>query len=167
MKKLYILCGVAFSGKSTLAKKIAEYKKAVLISQDVIWFEKKKELNLDLDSDEDWDNVQQISKAMVKNVLLKGETVVYDDIGLKYAGRESLRNLAKECGAKSVLIYLDTPRNVQQERQAKNLNTKERHDVPEHIIGWGLAELEIPQESEESFIFSPETNLMDWLNKLP
>lgn len=167
MKKLYIMCGVAFSGKSTLSKKIAEYKKATLVSQDVLWFEKKEEWNLDSDSDEDWDRVLQLSKIVVRDTLMKAESVVFDDISLKYSDRESLRNLAKECGAEAVLVYLDTPRNVQQERQNKNLETKERHDVPEHIIDWGLEELEVPQESEKPFIFRPEDSTDDWLNKLP
>ena len=167
MKKLYILCGVAFSGKSTLAKKIAEYKKAVLVSQDKLWFEKKTEWNLDSDSDEDWDRVLQLSKIEVRDTLMKGNSVVFDDISLKYLDRKSLRNLAKECGAEPVFVYLDTPRSVQQERQNKNLETKERHDIPEHIINWGLEQLEIPQVSEEAFIFKPESNVDNWLAQLP
>jgi len=167
MKKLYILCGLAFSGKSILSKKIADYKKATLVSQDKLWFEKEKELNLDWDSDEDWERVLQLSKMVVRDTLMEGNSVVFDDISLKYSDRESLRNLAKECGAEPVLVYLDTPRSVQQERQNKNLETKERHDVPEHIINWGLAELEIPQESEKAFIFKPESNVADWLAHLP
>ena len=161
------MCGVAFSGKSTLSKKIAEYKKATLVSQDTLWFKKKKEFNLDPDSDEDWDRVLQLSKSVVKDTLMKDDSVVFDDISLKYSDRESLRNLAKECEAEAVLVYLDTPRNVQQERQNKNLETKERHDVPEHLIHWGLEELEIPQKNEKAIIFSPETDIADWLSKLP
>src|SRR3990167_7901222 len=54
VKILYIMCGVGFSGKSTLAKQIAEHTGAVLVSQDALFFEKEKELNLDQDSDEKW-----------------------------------------------------------------------------------------------------------------
>lgn len=161
------MCGVAFSGKSTLAKKIAEYKQATLISQDILWFKKQEELSLDLNSDEDWDMVSRLSKSAVRDTLIAGESVVFDDISLKRVNRDELRDLAKECGAESILVYLDTPRNVQQERQAKNLETKERHDVPKHIIDWGLEELEVPEESERALVFRPETNLVDWLTKLP
>ena len=48
------MVGVGFSGKSTLAKKIAEHFDIPLISQDAMFFEKEKELNLDQDSDEQW-----------------------------------------------------------------------------------------------------------------
>jgi len=160
------MCGVAFSGKSTLAKKIAEYKKAVLVSQDKIWFIKEAELHLDWDSDEDWEKVQQISRVEVKETLMKGNSVVYDDISLKYTDRELLRNLAKECGAEAVLVYLDTPRSVQQERQSKNLETKERHDVPDHIIDWGLEELEVPTEDEHAVVFKPDSDLESFLSNL-
>lgn len=161
------MCGVAFSGKTTLSKKIAEHKHATLVSQDMLWFEREKELGLDHDSDEDWDMVLQLSKGVVRDALTKGDSVVFDDISLKYSDRESLRGLAKESGAEPVIVYLDTPRNVQKERQAKNMETKEHHHVPEHIINWGLEELEIPRESEEIIIFRPDSDLADWLNKLP
>jgi predicted kinase len=157
------MCGVAFSGKSTLAKKVAEYKKATLVSQDIIWFEKKKELNLDLDSDEDWEKVIQMSKEKVRETLRRGESVVFDDISLKYSDREVLRQLAKECGAQTVLVYLDTPKEMREERRLKNLETKERHDVPEHIIDWGVGELQAPQEDEHPLIFRPEDSMEDWL----
>jgi len=41
-KTLYIMCGVGFAGKSTLAKKIAEYTGATLVSQDAMYFEKEE-----------------------------------------------------------------------------------------------------------------------------
>ena len=54
MTTLYIMCGVGFSGKSTLAKKISEYIGATLINQDDLYFENYKKIHLDLDSDEHW-----------------------------------------------------------------------------------------------------------------
>lgn len=161
------MCGVAFSGKSTLAKKIAEDKKAALVSQDNIWFAKREELNLDLDSDDDWERIQQLSREKIKELLIGGSSIVYDDISLKYANRELLRTLAKESAAEAILVYLDTPRDIQRERQAKNLQAGDRHDVPDHLIEWGLAELEIPQENENPFIFTPDTNTAEWLKLLP
>lgn len=47
MSKLYIMSGVGFSGKSTLAKKIADHTDAALVSQDGLFFEKEKELGID------------------------------------------------------------------------------------------------------------------------
>lgn len=161
------MCGLAFSGKSTLARKIAEHKNALLVSQDNIWHAKEEELRLDPDSDEDWERIQGLSRAEIKRHLLKGDSVVYDDISLRRSDRELLRTLAKDCGAEAILVYLDTPREIQQERKAKNLITKERHDVPDHIVDWGLTQLEAPEASEDSFVFTLDTNVSDWLTALP
>jgi predicted kinase len=167
MKKLYIMCGVTFSGKSTLAQQIAEHKEAVLVSQDAIWFEHKEEWNLDMSSDEDWERIQQISRAEIRQKLSSGSSVVYDDIGLKNSGRESLCDLARESGAQAILVYVDTPQYLRQRRQAHNLVTMERHDVPEHIVTRGLIEFEVPLETESPHTFTPDTDLGDWLKGLP
>ena len=167
MKKLYIMCGVGFSGKSTLARKIAEAKDAFLVSQDGFWFELREEMNLDLDSDDDWEKILAISRAEVKRLLMEGRSVVYDDISLRYSDREVLRNLANDCGAEAVLVYLDTPREVQLERRRRNLEMNERHDVPDHILEWGDAMLETPQPPENPIYFRPDSDTEEWLRALP
>lgn len=43
MTNLYIMCGLAFSGKSTLARKIAERTGSRLIAFDKLWVKKEKE----------------------------------------------------------------------------------------------------------------------------
>ena len=161
------MVGVGFSGKSTLAKQIVEYKNAVLVSQDDLWFEKEKEWDLSLDSDEDWDRVLQISKQRVRENLAEGESVVFDHVNLRHNHREELINMAKSYNARAVIIYLDTPIDIQKERQIKNKETKERHDVKQEELDDAIKELEIPEESENVFVFKPETNLESFLERLP
>jgi predicted kinase len=167
MKTLYFTCGVSFSGKSTLAKRIAEHKKAFLISQDALWFEKEKEWNLQEDSDEDWSRIYKIAKERIGAELSKGHSVVFDDLSLKYADRESLRNIAKEHAARAVLIYLDTPTAVREERRTKNMQTSERHQVKQEIVDWANKEMEIPSAQEHAIVFTPEMELGSWLRELP
>lgn len=166
MKTLYFTCGVAFSGKSTLAKRIAERKNASLISQDAIWFEKEKEWNLDEDSDEAWDRVYKIAKERIGAELSEGRSVVFDDISLKYADRESLRNIAREHAAQAILIYLDTPALVREERRTNNVHTRERHQLKQELIDWATKEMEVPQESENAIVFRPNMDLESWLSDL-
>ncbi len=164
---LYIMVGVGFSGKSTLAKQIAENKKAVLVSQDDVWFEKEKEWEINEDSDEDWERVIKISEQKVKEFLMQGKSVVFDHLNHQLGHREGLRKIADECGAKAVVIYLDTPQKVREERKNKNLKTQERHDVKQDYLDEAITELEVPKENEKVFVFKPETNLQDFLEKLP
>jgi len=167
MKTLYIMVGVGFSGKSTLSKRIAEYKDAVLVSQDGIWLEKEKELNLIEDSDKDWHMILNIAKQRIRDELAKDNSVVFDHVNLRHSHREVMGSIAKEFGARLIVVYLDTPLDIQKERQSKNKEIKERHDVKQEYLDEAIEELEIPQESENVFIFKPEANIESWLSKLP
>ena len=160
------MCGVGFSGKSTLAKKIVEHTGAVLVSQDALFFEKEKELNLDQDSDEQWKILLDMCLEIIKENLNAGKSVVFDNTNTKFEHREELRELAKSVGAKIEVIFLDTPIKIQKERQNKNLETRERHDVSQEYLDQAIVELEIPSEKENVLIFKQDTDLNDFLKNI-
>lgn len=163
---LYIMCGVGFSGKSTLAKKIAEHTGAVLVSQDALFFEKEKELNLDQDSDEQWRMLLDICLERIKENLSAGKSVVFDNTNTKFEHREELRRLARSVGAETKVIFLDTPIEIQKERQNKNLETGERHTVKQEYLDQAIAELEVPNENENVLVFKPDTDIDEFLKNL-
>jgi predicted kinase len=163
---LYIMCGVAFSGKSTLAKKIEEYTGATLISQDALFFEKEKELNLDQDSDKQWRMLLDMCLERIKENLSAGESVVFDNTNTKFEHREELRVVTESVGAKTKVIFLDTPMEIQKERQEKNLETGERHDVKQEYLDQAVKELEIPGENENTIVFKPDSDLESFLKTI-
>jgi predicted kinase len=163
---LYIMCGVGFSGKSTLAKKIAKHTGAILVSQDALFFEKEKELNLDQDSDEQWRMLLDMCLERIKENLEAGKSVVFDNTNTKFEHREELREVAKLVEAETKVIFLDTPIEVQKERQKKNLETGERHDVKQEYLDQAISGLEVPIENENTLIFKPDTNLDVFLKSL-
>jgi predicted kinase len=156
MKTLYIMCGVGFSGKSSLAKKIAEHTGAILVSQDSMFFEKEKELDLDQDSDEQWRMILNMCREIIREELSKGDSVVFDDTSLRLKHREKLREIAKDVGAETKVIFLDTPLDIQKQRQEKNKITGERHDVKQEYLDQVIAELERPNESENVVVVKPD-----------
>jgi predicted kinase len=166
MLKLYILCGVGFSGKSTLAKKIADHTGAILVSQDALYFEKEKELNLNLDSDKQWRMLLDMCLDTIRTCLMEGKSVVFDSTNTRYEHREEVRNMALAANAESMVIFLDTPIQVQKDRQEKNKLTKERHDVKQEYLDEAIAELEVPTPEENVRVFSPNTDINDFLNTL-
>lgn len=161
------MVGIAFSGKSTLAKKIARDKNAVLVSQDQVWFEKLKELDLDIESNVDWNEILKITNQKVRDELANGNSVVIDNANLRHIYRQQLVDMAREYDAKSIIIFLDTPLEVQKERQLKNLVTNERHNVKQELIDEANAILEPPETSETVFVFRPDTDVQVFLSKLP
>jgi predicted kinase len=166
MSTLYIMCGVGFSGKSTLAKKIAEYIDAVLIGQDTMFFENKEKLNLNLDDNDQWKILLDMCKEKILENLKQGKSVVFDNTNTRFEHREELRQLAKLTNAKTKVIFLDTPIEVQKERQLKNKETGERHDVKQEYLDQAIEELEIPTENENVLVFKPNTNLKSFFSSL-
>src|SRR3990167_10908838 len=108
MTKLYILCGLAFSGKSTLARKIVEHTKSKLIAFDKLWVEKNKDKPVPKGA-EGWRFIRKVAQDEVTKALQEGNSVVYDDNNVRFEHREELREIARRLGAKDVVIYLNTP----------------------------------------------------------
>ncbi|MBX4189880.1 ATP-binding protein [Candidatus Parcubacteria bacterium] len=167
MPILYIMVGVGFSGKSTLAKNISEYLKIPLVSQDALFFEKEKELNLDLDDEKQWEMLLNMCKQRIVKLLREGKSVVYDNVNLRRDHRDELREIAQEASAQTVVIYLDTPEETLNQRQDNNKVTKERHDVKQEYLDDAKAQLEIPTADENPYHFTPETDLNTFLQQLP
>ena len=164
---LYILVGVGFAGKSTLAKNVVERLDITLVSQDALFFEKKKELNLIEDDDEMWRMLLNMCQQRIKELMTGGKSVVFDNVNLKRAHRDELRKIAKEANGKAVVIYLDTPEELLNKRQDRNKISRERHDVKQEYLDDAKRQFEIPTAKEDVYVFTPETDLDNFINKLP
>ncbi len=161
---LYIMCGQAFSGKSTLAKEIAKFASATLISQDAIWFEKEEEAKT-LVQKPDYHAVLEISKQKVRKALRLGTSTVFDNTNAGFKHREEFRQIANECDAESVVVYLNTSAKELAKRQENNRITKERHDVNEEDLQKVRDKFQVPTSKENVLSYLPNENVSDWLKK--
>src|SRR5437870_600297 len=107
MPKLYIMCGLAFAGKSTLASKIAEKTGAKVIAFDKMWVEKEKDKTNKLKIS--WSFIRSEAKDKIRETLEKGVSVVYDDNNPKYQHRQEIMEIAQELDLEAFVIYLNTP----------------------------------------------------------
>jgi len=157
-KYLFILCGEAFSGKSTVSKKLSEMYEAKIIGRDKIYFALDNILALENTSDEDdnnlWKNLWPISIQGIKNQLFLGHSVVVDDNCLYLKQREELRSLAKEMGVKNILIYLNVSAKTLKERIEQNKINKDRHEVPSSWLAEDSKLFERPTENENPIIYT-------------
>lgn len=165
---LFILCGEAFSGKSTLAEKIAEMYKAKIVGRDKIYFAIDNILALENTSEEDdnrlWKNLWPIAIQGVKNQLLLSNSVVVDDNCLYLQQREELYFLAKNLGIKYVLVYLNITAKILKERKEQNKINKNRHDVPSGWLEKDAKLFERPTKNENPLVFT-ENNVLEKIIK--
>lgn len=167
---LFILCGEAFSGKTTLAKEIAKKYEAKIIGRDGFYPLIAKILALEdtpeKDDDNLWKNLWPIAVQGVKNWLLLGESVVVDDNCLYSNQREDLYRVAKEVGVKHTLIHLDVPANILRERKEQNKINKTRHDVPSSWMEEDFKTFERPSSLENPLVFNEKEATGDVLEKI-
>lgn len=166
--KLYILCGLPFSGKTTLAKKIAEHTGSKLVAFDQLWLDLEADAQFasSLTGDEGWRTVRSVAKERIAENLKKRCSVVYDDTNVRFEHRDELRDLAREHGAIAIVVYIDTPSVIREKREKENLLTKRRHDVEPVNLKKALDQFEEPGPPEHVIVFSSENNLEEWLGKL-
>ena len=160
------MCGVGFSGKSTLAKQISEHTGATLISQDALFFEKQNELNLDLDNEYDWRTRVHMCRDLTTTELQAGKSVVYDDTNHTYKMRQKLRDIAEKTGSITKVIFLDTPIEIQKQRVLQNKTEKNRHDVDQQYLDEAIAELETPTEDENVCTYKPDSNIEEFIAQI-
>ena len=165
MANLYIMCGLAFSGKSTLSCKIAEYTGAKRIAFDELWVEKEKEKPISK-GDEGWKFIREAGLREVAKALSEGISVVYDDNNPRFEHREEVRKIAERLGIKNLVIYLNTPLEIIKSRETANRNTGERHEVEPLNFQKVANDLEVPTSKENFIEFTEETDLNDFLQKI-
>lgn len=160
------MCGLPFSGKTTLAKKVAERTGAKLIAFDRVWEDKKSELNPDLDKVEEWKTILNEAHKRIKETLLTNKSVVYDDTSVRKEHREALRAFAKQSKALFVIVYLNTSMAEIKKREANNRISKNRHEVVSINFEKALVQWQTPV-GEEGFVeYKPDIDLDEWFRNL-
>lgn len=159
------MTGRAFSGKSTLARLIAEHKGAVLVSQDEL-LSKNEDKFKNIDESKRWHQVLKMAEEKIVQLLESGQSVVFDNVNTQRKHRDDLRDLVSHTGAHVVVVYLNTPDEILEQRQNENKITNQRHDVSQRHIDDLKRRFEAPSDDENFFEFTPETDFDKWLNDL-
>ncbi len=159
------MCGLAFAGKSTLARKITEYTGSRLIAFDKLWVEKEKDRPIPKDAN-GWRFIRKAAQEEIAKSLKEGKSVVYDDNNVRFEHREELRKIAKELGAEDIVVYLNTPIDVIRMRESTNKITGERHKVEPKNFQTVAEQLQVPTSEEKVIVFEPGNDIDDWLRNL-
>jgi predicted kinase len=134
MKTLYLLCGLAFSGKSTLAKAMVNYLKCAYISLDDI----NKERGLGFGGDgipvAEWEKTHHIAMGILDNLMQLEQDIILDDTNCFRWLRDRFREVAKKHGYETKVIYLDVPLDEIRLRMQRNEQTQERYGIKAEIF---------------------------------
>src|SRR5262245_53567224 len=108
MPHVYAMCGLAFSGKSTIARRLVSELGVELISLDRINEERRLHGGEGM-SDARWEETSFIAMARLRVLLREGKSVVVDDTFSHRFLRERCKQVSDECRARFLILFVETP----------------------------------------------------------
>jgi predicted kinase len=163
MRTLYLLCGVSFSGKSTLARALLASRPLGYISLDDINHERGLGFGGDGIPVEEWERTHAVARERLAGMAASGQDVLLDDTCCFRWLRDRWRTQAQDLGYRTQIIYLDTPREEIERRRAQNERSRERHGIQEAIFQEHVSTFEPPMADEPTLRFTPRDEPSSWL----
>jgi predicted kinase len=149
MLHVYAMCGLAFSGKSTLARRIAGELSIALISLDAINHERGLRGGEGM-SIAQWEETSAIAVERLRQRLRAGETALVDDTFSRRFLRDRCKAVALEFGAAFTIIWVDTPIDEIRARRQANYECPTRHHIREDIFEEHCRSFQFPTPDEAS-----------------
>lgn len=167
MNTLYILCGIPFAGKTTLAKELVKRLGFLRIDLDDIKFEL---LGKDI-RDEDvkqnqWDKIYLEMYQRIEKALKVGKTVVHDAGNFTKHERELVRNIANKVGVETKTIFVDVSVAEANKRLLDNKETNQRFEISEKDFENAVSEMESPTENENFIVYDSSQTIEKLINDL-
>lgn len=165
-QRLYIFCGIPFSGKSVLAKELAKTKNWERIDLDEVKFELFGDDVKDEDLIQDqWDQVYQKMYDKIQTSLEQGQTVIHDTGNFTKHERQLVRDIAEKLDIPSTTIWVKTPEKIALERLKANQEAKDRFEVSEVSFWKAVDEMEIPNDNENVITFDGISSTTEWIQQ--
>ena len=139
--KLYIMIGISASGKSTIAKQIAERDNCIIVSSDAIRGEICEGGVSDQSKNEE---VFRIFHRRIKENLLKGNNVIADATNITIKSRKAIFDAVKKIDCYKI-GYLVVKKIEDCIKDNKNNN---RVAVPDEVIYKQISKFQIPFKEE-------------------
>jgi predicted kinase len=159
---LYLLCGLAFSGKSTLAAAISRHTGAVVVSLDEINARRGLYGGVGI-PDEEWSRTHAEALGLVETALRAGRSVVVDDTNCFRFLRDNYREIADRHGVPSVVLHVNAPLSLAFSRIRANELEPSRASITESVMLDLIEKFEWPAADETVLVFPADADPEDWV----
>lgn len=161
MSTLIVICGLSFSGKSTLARAIAERLGFHVIDVDEVG---AALYGAPADADDwDFDRVYDEADLEIERLLAGGIDVVDASRNFTRAERARARRLADRANARLLTIFVDTPEGVAGRRRNDNRSSGARRDIADGQFEEIVRVFQPPAEDESALVFSAGDDVHSWI----
>ena len=164
MPTLYLLCGMPFSGKTTLGKSIAQYLNVPYISLDEI-NEARGLKGGEGITVEEWEKTHFLARKQLEILIQSERDLIIDDTSCFRWLRDRFRNLAFKYDYQTTIVFLDLPLTEIWRRMENNQKKQMRHLVRPNIVREMAKTFEPPQEDENVIKYSANESIEQWISK--
>ena len=148
-RALFILCGLPYSGKTHVSDRLHTKTGIHVVRIDDILRKRCFDWNTNkLPNEAEWRGIFEESCQATKNILERSENVLYDSTNHTLASREKLRELAKQSGAETAVIFVNTPKHIIWERWEKNKKLTTRSIVAKDLVEMTIDAFDPPTKDE-------------------
>ena len=162
-KIFYLMCGLAFSGKTTLARAIAERLSLVCVSLDGINAERGLPPGGEGLPAEQWERSHAVAEARLDAAFASGRGAVLDDTGCFRWLRDRYRSVAGRHGLPTTVVFVDAPIAEIHARIAANAREARRGGITDAVFARHVAEFEPPGPDERAVRFTPSDDIDAWI----
>ncbi|HSG41266.1 MAG TPA: ATP-binding protein [Thermoanaerobaculia bacterium] len=162
MPRLFAMCGLAFSGKTTLARAVARIVGAEYIGLDDINEERGLRGGEGLPGEE-WERTSAIAIERMGRLLDAGRDVVLDDTLCFRWLRDRYAAVADRHAARFVLLYVATPLPEIYRAMARNDAIPQRNPIRPEVFETHARCFEHPSEEERPVVYDRTVPLEEWI----
>lgn len=162
MSRLFAMCGLSFSGKTTLARTLCTAVGAEYLSLDDINEERGLHGGEGIPGEE-WNKTSLIAVERLESLLAAGRDAVLDDtLSFRWL-RDRYRAVAERHRAQFLLIYVATPLSEIYARMAQNDVLRQRSPIAREVFDDHASKFEAPAADEKALIYTRNMALEEWL----
>ena len=160
------MCGLAFSGKTTIARALAERLGAAIVSLDEINRERGLPHGGSGLPAGAWAETHRLGLERLAALMAGGGDLVADDTACFRVLRDDYRRLAAAHGYSAAVVLVDPPREEIAARRRRSDATGDREPIADEVFAAHAASFEWPRDDETVVALRGEADAAAWLAAL-
>jgi predicted kinase len=163
---LFLLCGLPFSGKSTLGRALQARHGIVHVEVDRHHLDGRIDFEDRRVERAEWIAAYRAAYTQVEEALGAGRPVVFDAVSYRRTQRDRTRRIAKKHGVPITIIYVDVAPELAKARLNRNRANPTRVNVPQVDFDEVARGMQPPQHDEALVTYRPGEPVEFWIERV-